>query len=97
MFNRNGGLVAPHHTFQSGEMLKQHYPDVVQHPTGGGSGPWHEGLAWRGFDKRGFLSTNRLALSRLLADDATRQGEEYPDLAPLTRLDLWACFAQQAR
>lgn len=60
-----------------------------QRATGEGLNSWHNGLTWRGLDKRGFLTTNRAALARLLAEVATRQGRVYPDLAPLTELDLW--------
>jgi hypothetical protein len=66
-----------------------HAAPTPHRATGVGPGPWHQGLAWRGLDKRGFLATNRMSLSRLLADVAVRQGQDYPDLAPLTQLDLW--------
>ncbi|HVL21459.1 MAG TPA: serine protease [Amaricoccus sp.] len=57
---------------------------------------WSEGLTWRGLDKLGFLSANRSALARLLAEVATRQGAAYPDLSPLTEVDLWVITFAEA-
>lgn len=67
-----------------------------QRATSVGASSWHEGLAWRGLDKRNFLATNRLQLSRLLAGVAARQGQDYPDFGPLTKLDLWVLTFAEA-
>ncbi len=57
---------------------------------------WFEGLTWRGLDKLGFLSANRTALARLLAEVAARQGRQYSDLSPLTEVDLWVITFAEA-
>lgn len=67
-----------------------------QRTTAEGPGAWHDGLTWRGLDKGGFLATNRAALVRLLAEVAMRQRRDYPDLAPLTELDLWVITFAEA-
>lgn len=58
--------------------------------------PWHEGLAWRGLDKTGFLAANRAPFGRLLDEVARQQRQHFPDLSPLTELDLWVITHAEA-
>ncbi|MBB3979355.1 hypothetical protein GGQ64_004595 [Rhizobium azooxidifex] len=71
----------------------------AQRPTGRDVQPsrtWSDGLTWRGLDKSGFLSGNRVPLTRLLAEVNDRQGRQYSDLSPLTAVDLWVITFAEA-
>lgn len=57
---------------------------------------WSEGLVWQGLDKREFLTANRAALAELLSEVASRQGAAYPELSPLSDLDLWVLTYAEA-
>lgn len=59
-------------------------------------GDWAEGLSWQGLDKRRFLAANRSRLAALVAEADARQRAEYPDLSPLTELDLWVVTFAEA-